>query len=82
MIGPQLFFEREAPIYSSGFLAMMICYSVAFGSRFALRLDLIRENKRRDGLAAITGHGLEEETMVVSMADKTDKEMVKLRYVY
>jgi hypothetical protein len=82
MIGPQLFFEKEAPSYSSGFLAMMICYSVAFSSCFALRFYLVWENKRRDRLASIAGEGFEEEKMVVNMADKTDKEMGKFRYVY
>jgi hypothetical protein len=82
MIGPQLFFESESPSYPSGFLAMMICYGIAFGSCFVLRFYLIWENKRRDRLAATVGEGIVDEYMAVNMADKTDKEISKFRYLY
>ncbi|KAF2798608.1 MFS general substrate transporter [Melanomma pulvis-pyrius CBS 109.77] len=80
IIGPQLFFEKEAPSYPSGFLAMMICYCVAFFSCVGLRFYLIWENNRRDKMAV--QDDMEEDQMVVNTADKTDKEMSKFRYVY
>ncbi|KAM5363524.1 hypothetical protein ACJZ2D_011967 [Fusarium nematophilum] len=48
IIGPQLFIESEAPSYTSGFLAIMICYGMGIVFSFTFRFYLARENRRRD----------------------------------
>ncbi len=81
IIGPQLFFANEAPSYPSGFLAMMVCCGVALVLCFVLRAYLIWENKMRDretGLEGLSG----EEAGDINLADLTDKEMRRFRYVY
>jgi hypothetical protein len=46
IIGPQLFFEREAPSYPSGFLGMMICFGIAFALCCVLRINLIQAGEQ------------------------------------
>ena len=79
IIGPQLFFEDEAPSYPSGFLSMLICFGVAFVTCFILRFYLVWVNKRRDQEATPAD---EEDAGDVNLADKTDKEIRRFRYVY
>ncbi|PHH71035.1 hypothetical protein CDD83_5285 [Cordyceps sp. RAO-2017] len=83
IIGPQLFTAKEAPSYTSGFLAMMVCFSVGLATCILLRLYLQRENRARDRLhgAAPAAAALEGDTMV-NLTDKTDKEILQFRYVY
>ena len=79
IIGPQLFFEDEAPSYPSGFLSMLICFGVAFVTCFILRFYLVWVNKRRDQEATPAD---EEDAGDVNLADKTVKEIQRFRYVY
>ncbi|KAK7403324.1 hypothetical protein QQX98_010913 [Neonectria punicea] len=82
IIGPQLFFDDEAPSYPSGFLAMMICYGVALMTCFGLRVYFIWENRRRDEMSSgDIGSGLQE-SLDSAVMDKTDKELGQFRYVY
>ncbi|KAJ4400958.1 hypothetical protein N0V91_008337 [Didymella pomorum] len=81
IIGPQLFFAKEAPSYPSGFLAMMVCCGAALVLCFVLRLFLMRENKKRDRETGIEGVSVDE-AGDVNFADMTDKEMRTFRYVY
>ncbi|PHH66593.1 hypothetical protein CDD81_6430 [Ophiocordyceps australis] len=76
IIGPQLFFAREAPSYTSGFLAMMICLGSGLTLSLGFRLHLVRENRKRDEgeQGAVS--------KVDSMTDLTDKEIAQFRYVY
>ncbi|KND87788.1 putative transporter [Tolypocladium ophioglossoides CBS 100239] len=81
-IGPQLFFAKEAPTYTSGFLSMLVCFGVGFVTCITLRLNLIWENRRRDQAG---GAALESETdtgVMLNMMDKTDREIPQFRYVY
>ncbi|GAB7325683.1 hypothetical protein MBLNU13_g09655t1 [Cladosporium sp. NU13] len=82
IIGPQLFFEDEAPSYPSGFLSMMICFGVAFFLSILLRLFLIWENKRRDNRTGTVVDLDEDQIGAMNLSDATDKEMVNFRYVY
>ncbi|CAO2650296.1 Nn.00g015880.m01.CDS01 [Neocucurbitaria sp. VM-36] len=82
LIGPQLFFDREAPGYSSAFLSMMICFAVAFLLCFILRVYLIWENRKRDHDAHAVEASAEESANDINLADRTDKEMAGFRYVY
>lgn len=82
IIGPQLFFEDEAPSYPSGFLSMIICFGAALILSIVLRFTYIWENRRRDaktgGMVEVTGDQIE----TMNLADSTDKEMENFRYVY
>lgn len=82
IIGPQLFFENEAPSYPSGFLSMIICFGAALILGIVLRLTYIWENRRRDsktgGVVEVTDGQIE----TMNSADSTDKEMENFRYVY
>ncbi|GJN69376.1 hypothetical protein PLIIFM63780_000433 [Purpureocillium lilacinum] len=84
IIGPQLFFAREAPKYTSGFMAMIVCFGVGLISCVLLRVYLARENRRRDTLSI--GGDAEAETvdagLMANLMDKTDKEIPQFRYVY
>ncbi|KAH7371479.1 major facilitator superfamily domain-containing protein [Pyrenochaeta sp. MPI-SDFR-AT-0127] len=82
IIGPQLFFDKEAPKYSSAFLSMMVCFAIAFILCFVLRIFLVWENKRRDRATGALESQSEADSSQMNMADKTDKEMSAFRYVY
>lgn len=86
IIGPQLFFEREAPGYDSGFVSMLVCFSAGVCFCMGLRFYLIWENKRRDCMgepAVVVLGGVEVEgTAALNLLDKTDKELLQFRYVY
>ncbi|WXC58416.1 hypothetical protein SNK03_004314 [Fusarium graminearum] len=86
IIGPQLFFAKEAPKYNSGFVAMMVCLSSGFRLAFISRLYLIWVNRTRDRECAdaadstdIDAPGLE---VAIAMEDMTDMQIRKFRYVY
>ncbi|GLA73371.1 hypothetical protein AtubIFM55763_004283 [Aspergillus tubingensis] len=67
IVGPQLFFEDQAPTYTTGFLAIMICYAVGVILCGVARFYLVWENRRRDGVYP-PFHGNEE--VVGDIADK------------
>ncbi|CVL07444.1 related to allantoate permease [Fusarium mangiferae] len=81
IIGPFLFFAREAPEYSSGFLATTICFGISTVTMIVLRFVLIAENKRRDELQQ-TSSGLEDDTEHLEISDVTDRKNLNFRYVY
>lgn len=78
IIGPNLFFESEAPGYKSGFLAMMICFAVGVVLCIALRVSLTLENKRRDK----AGEVLNVADATLNLMDMTDREIPQFRYMY
>lgn len=85
IIGPQLFFAREAPNYDSGFVSMIICFSAGAALILMMRFYLIWENRRRDrlGEAAIAQlNGIEVSETALNLLDKTDWELTQFRYVY
>ncbi|KAI8934351.1 hypothetical protein NX059_009087 [Plenodomus lindquistii] len=82
IIGPQLFFDREAPGYSSAYLSMIVCFATAFVLCFVLRMYLILENRLRDKVEATAESSPSTQSHDLNMADKTDKEMSAFRYVY
>ncbi|PNP78583.1 hypothetical protein FNYG_08062 [Fusarium nygamai] len=81
IIGPFLFFAREAPEYSSGFLATTICFGISTVTMIVLRFVLIAENKRRDRLQQ-TSAGLQDDTEHLEISDITDRKNLNFRYVY
>ncbi|KID73647.1 uncharacterized protein G6M90_00g002380 [Metarhizium brunneum] len=85
IIGPQLFFAREAPEYLSGFLALMICLAMGFALCWAIRFHLMWENSRRDRVVSADEVAAFEEArhgVMVNLTDMTDKEIPQFRYVY
>ncbi|VUC37974.1 unnamed protein product [Clonostachys rosea] len=82
IIGPQLFLEREAPSYPSGFLAIIICLSIGLFSCFVLRFYLIWENRRRENAGDVMTVDAADEQPTLNLMDKTDKEIPQFRYVY
>ncbi|KAK2594721.1 hypothetical protein QQS21_007571 [Conoideocrella luteorostrata] len=85
IIGPQLFFQNEAPTYQSGFLALMICLVIGFTMTWVIRFYLIWENRRRDKLVSAEEVAAFEEArhgVMVNLTDMTDKEIPQFRYVY
>ncbi|OAA80716.1 Major facilitator superfamily domain, general substrate transporter [Akanthomyces lecanii RCEF 1005] len=80
IIGPQLFFARESPKYTSGFLAMLVCYAAGIVLCMLLRFYLVWENRRRDKAAG--GAVQLVDTEAINQADLTDKEIAEFRYVY
>lgn len=82
IIGPQLFFEDEAPSYPSGFLSMIICFAAALVLSLVLRIYLIWENRRRDKKTVFAADPTEDQIGASNLTDATDKEMPHFRYVY
>ncbi|CAG9948560.1 unnamed protein product [Clonostachys rosea f. rosea IK726] len=81
IIGPQLFFAREAPTYKPGFFSLMVCFAIATVACLALRFYPIFENRRQDQ-AGFDDSTLPSDALDIKMMDKTDKEIKKFRYVY
>ncbi|CAM1508829.1 Fc.00g025680.m01.CDS01 [Cosmosporella sp. VM-42] len=82
IVGPQLFFDDEAPSYPSGFLAMMICYGIGVVACFVLRIYLVWENRRRDRIGNVLDANPPDGHLSLNLMDKTDKEIPQFRYVY
>ncbi|KAJ6131193.1 hypothetical protein N7523_001653 [Penicillium sp. IBT 18751x] len=86
IIGPQLFFEREAPKYQSGFLAIIICLVICVIDGFVLLLYLRWENRRREKKASNGDPAVEQEKTVTNtqceLVDITDLKNRQFRYVY
>ncbi|KAM3555476.1 hypothetical protein ARSEF4850_005984 [Beauveria asiatica] len=85
IIGPQLFFEREAPSYSSGFVALIACQTACFILCLLMRFHLVRVNRSRDARENSTElpdqDGVQTQALM-AMMDRTDEEIKGFRYVY
>ncbi|EGX91303.1 Major facilitator superfamily transporter [Cordyceps militaris CM01] len=85
IVGPQLFFEREAPSYGSGFAALIVCQTACFFLCLGLRFYLTwlnRSRDRQDAATVATEENHMQRHAAMAMMDKTDKEIAGLRYVY
>ncbi|KAJ5137875.1 hypothetical protein N7526_004108 [Penicillium atrosanguineum] len=86
IIGPQLFFAREAPKYQSGFLAIIICLVICVVDGFVLLLYLRWENRRREKKASNNDPAVEQEKTGITtqreLVDTTDLKNREFRYVY
>ncbi|KAF4158451.1 hypothetical protein CNMCM6936_002509 [Aspergillus lentulus] len=78
IVGPQLFFESEAPRYQSGFQAVIVCFVVVVVVALALGLYLRWENRRRDRVAG----PVEDAAKPTELVDITDLANMQFRYVY
>lgn len=75
--GPQTFISSQAPSYHGAKVAMVVCYAVMLIILGAIMLVNMKENRRRDKLAAESGHEPFDET---AFADLTDFENPNFRY--
>ncbi|KAJ5301970.1 hypothetical protein N7508_006833 [Penicillium antarcticum] len=87
IIGPQLFFEREAPKYQSGFLAIIICLVICVLDCILLLLYLRWTNSQRDKKAVEEVGSQEQEKDAylrpgAPLLDMTDLKNLSFRYVY
>ncbi|KAJ1713527.1 pantothenate transporter [Aspergillus flavus] len=88
IVGPFLFFEREAPGYKSGFIAMMVCLAAATVLILVLGLSWRMENSRRDrvyGPATLAPTNSPKEPaqgIAVAREDLTDVQNTAFRYVF
>ncbi|KAJ5630798.1 uncharacterized protein N7484_010898 [Penicillium longicatenatum] len=86
IVGPQLFFARQAPRYESGFLAIIICLVATVAISLIMLFYLRWENSRRDKLG-VSGDCVTNEkasTIVAhgGLLDITDGKNKNFRYVY
>ncbi|OJJ69079.1 hypothetical protein ASPBRDRAFT_57619 [Aspergillus brasiliensis CBS 101740] len=81
IIGPQLFFESQAPRYQSGFTAVFVCLAVVVVDLALFVVYLRWENARRDRLGMGTREERDGEEREV-LADITDLKNPGFRYVY
>ncbi|KAI1122921.1 major facilitator superfamily domain-containing protein [Nemania abortiva] len=85
IIGPQTFIEKEAPLYTSAYIAILIGYSVKTLLVVVLYAYMWAVNKKRDREAAISGSGLspeqEKEAIERGMQDVTELDNPGFRYV-
>ncbi|KAI0011437.1 MFS general substrate transporter [Xylariaceae sp. FL0662B] len=81
-IGPQVFLSKDAPRYYTAFATHLGCYSLLVVIILFFRWYLVRENKRRDVLAAAGMGSANDDRMVHAFEDLTDRENPNFRYIY
>ncbi|ROT40971.1 MFS general substrate transporter [Sodiomyces alkalinus F11] len=79
-IGPQVFLSWDAPRYYIAFATHLGCYSVLVLVIMALRFYLVRQNKKRDALAAAGVQEASKDYVVHAWEDLTDRENLTFRY--
>lgn len=77
LAGPQTFIAKQAPGYQGAKVAFVVCYAFMIAILSLLLLINLRENKRRDSLAAKEGFKYIEN---MEFADLTDFENLNFRY--
>lgn len=77
--GPHTFIDTQAPDYNGAKVAMVVCYAAALVIIALLYLVNVRENNKRDKIAAERGDEFLMEN--IEFADLTDFENPKFRYV-
>ncbi|KAJ5898332.1 hypothetical protein N7504_008620 [Penicillium tannophilum] len=86
IVGPQLFFARQAPKYQSGFLAIIICLVACVAISLIMLFYLRWENSRRDkqGVSGDSAANRTESKPVEQgeLLDITDRQNEKFRYAY
>lgn len=75
IIGPHAFLSEEAPTYPTGCTVILACSVTQAAVAFALRLLLIRRNRKRDALAAANGAANAQDATEEIAADQTDFEV-------
>ncbi|KAJ6124208.1 hypothetical protein N7471_011525 [Penicillium samsonianum] len=81
LIGPQLFFAREAPRYQSGFASMIVCFVVQIAIVVVMYTVNARENRRRDLLNPNDTEVHQAAVVSLGLSDMTDVQNLHFRYV-
>lgn len=79
LIGPQTFISKQAPKYTGGVVAMLICYCVSIMLLLVYFAVVAVENKRRDRKY---GKPVEFQDVAEGFADVTDKNQENFRYTH
>ncbi|KAJ5985217.1 hypothetical protein N7499_008505 [Penicillium canescens] len=85
IVGPQLFFEKEAPKYQSGFLAIIICLVICVLDCLLLLFHLRWTNSQRDKKLVVEVESQPHEKNAqpgAQLLDTTDLKNQSFRYVY
>ncbi|KAF3768148.1 hypothetical protein M406DRAFT_70242 [Cryphonectria parasitica EP155] len=79
LIGPQTFVSNQAPKYTGGVIAMLVCYCISISLLLLYFAIVTVENKRRD-----KKYGRPEaiHNVVEGFADITDKKQENFRYTH
>ncbi|KAL5337390.1 hypothetical protein BJX70DRAFT_399694 [Aspergillus crustosus] len=82
VIGPQLFFDSEAPRYQSGLQSILICRVVVVVDCVVLLMYLRKENAKRDRMSMTAGGDeIEAEDGNEGIRDLTDLQKPVFRYL-
>ncbi|EEY16135.1 allantoate permease [Verticillium alfalfae VaMs.102] len=81
-VGPQVFLQRDQPRYLIAFSTHMGCYGLLVLIIIALRFHLVRQNKKRDELAASGVAEASPDFTSHAYEDLTDRENLAFRYVF
>ncbi|KAI1334665.1 MFS general substrate transporter [Xylariaceae sp. FL0016] len=81
-IGPQVFLSRDAPRYYTAFATHLGCYSLLVVVLLYFRWHMVRQNKKRDEMAAAGVSEANDARMVHAFEDLTDRENPNFRYEY
>ncbi|KAL4863323.1 hypothetical protein BDV12DRAFT_202232 [Aspergillus spectabilis] len=81
IVGPQLFFEREEPHYTTGMTASVAGLALGVFFLVCLLVYYMWENRRRNVKYGAPTDMSEIEAMAEGLSDKTDQEITSFRYV-
>ncbi|OBT46777.1 hypothetical protein VE00_02660 [Pseudogymnoascus sp. WSF 3629] len=81
-IGPQVFLKWDAPRYFIAFATHLGCYTLLMFVIAFLRWWLLRENKKKDELAAAGIREAADDNMTHAFEDLTDRENPNFRYIF
>ncbi|KAG5417575.1 DAL5 [Candida metapsilosis] len=76
LVGPQIFIDSQAPVYSGGKIGIVVAGSVSLVCLILVYLSYYFENKRRDALPPVDMSHIEN----YEFADLTDKQNPNFRY--
>lgn len=80
--GPQVFLKWDSPRYFIAFATHLGCYTVLVIVIIALRWWLMKQNAKKDALAAAGIHEARDENLVHAFDDLTDRQNLNFRYMY
>ncbi|KAK7962878.1 major facilitator superfamily domain-containing protein [Apiospora aurea] len=81
-IGPQVFLARDKPRYFIAFATHLGCYALLVVILVFFRWWLVRQNKKRDALAAAGVEAASDRQTTHAFEDLTDRENLSFRYVF
>ncbi|KAK8043387.1 Major facilitator superfamily transporter [Apiospora rasikravindrae] len=81
-IGPQVFLSRDKPRYFIAFATHLGCYALLVVILVFFRWLLVRQNKKRDALAASGVEEASDRRTTHAFEDLTDRENLSFRYVF